>query len=374
MGIEIDLLKVGDASKSGDAITVRFGKLDGNRDEQTVLVIDTGFAATGTEIVDHVKKHYGTDYIDLLVCTHPDLDHAGGLETVIQDLTPKEIWMHLPWEHSADIRNLFHDGRITDASLDRRVREAYDHIHDAYALSLELEIPVTEPFSDGAEVLPHRENGLYVLGPTKAAYQALLPDFRGTPKAKEKARLQALTDSVRAFFASASAAVSKAFENWGIETLKDPGSSATAAENNSSAILLLIVDDKQYLFAGDAGVEGLQTALDCASDLGIDLKDSVFLKVPHHGSKHNVGPTVLNQLIGEPLPNQPTNHKMTCVITSTAGDEGHPAQKVVNALLRRGAFVTSTEDGNKLHHAGCPMRQGWSPIGTMVLHSEVEDD
>ena len=37
MGFEIDLLPVGNESKGGDAIALRYGNLDGHRDEQTVI-------------------------------------------------------------------------------------------------------------------------------------------------------------------------------------------------------------------------------------------------------------------------------------------------------------------------------------------------
>ncbi|MBF4307570.1 MBL fold metallo-hydrolase, partial [Vibrio anguillarum] len=46
MGYEIDFLGVGEESKSGDAIALRYGNLHGHRDEQTVVVIDGGFQST----------------------------------------------------------------------------------------------------------------------------------------------------------------------------------------------------------------------------------------------------------------------------------------------------------------------------------------
>ena len=47
MGYEIDFLPVGDGARSGDAIALRYGNLEGTRAEQTVVVIDGGFTDDG---------------------------------------------------------------------------------------------------------------------------------------------------------------------------------------------------------------------------------------------------------------------------------------------------------------------------------------
>src|SRR2546427_4274333 len=112
MGYEVDFLAVGDASRSGDAIAFRFGNLFGRRDEQTVIVIDGGLVDTGDKLVQHIKTYYGTDYVDLVVSTHPDSDHAGGLVAVLQQLRVETLWMHRPWKHTQDIARLFRDGRV----------------------------------------------------------------------------------------------------------------------------------------------------------------------------------------------------------------------------------------------------------------------
>jgi hypothetical protein len=44
---EIDFLPVGDGARSGDAIALRYGNLEGTRAEQTVVVIDGGFTDDG---------------------------------------------------------------------------------------------------------------------------------------------------------------------------------------------------------------------------------------------------------------------------------------------------------------------------------------
>ena len=43
------------------AIALRYGNLYGPREEQTVIVIDGGFADSGEALVKHVRDYYGTD-------------------------------------------------------------------------------------------------------------------------------------------------------------------------------------------------------------------------------------------------------------------------------------------------------------------------
>ena len=47
MGYEIDIIGVGQESKSGDAIAIRWGNLFGQRSEQRVVIIDGGFHESG---------------------------------------------------------------------------------------------------------------------------------------------------------------------------------------------------------------------------------------------------------------------------------------------------------------------------------------
>ena len=75
VGYEIDFLPVGNGDKSGDAIAIRYGT-QGN---YKVMVVDGGTKESGQALVEHIKKYYKTDYVDYVVNTHPDQDHASGL-------------------------------------------------------------------------------------------------------------------------------------------------------------------------------------------------------------------------------------------------------------------------------------------------------
>ncbi|HLV39997.1 MBL fold metallo-hydrolase, partial [Xanthomarina sp.] len=80
--LEIDFLAVGNGEKSGDAIAFRYGDFT-DPNKQKVIVIDGGTKESGKELCTLIKSTYHTNTIDLVVCTHPDGDHASGLTEVL---------------------------------------------------------------------------------------------------------------------------------------------------------------------------------------------------------------------------------------------------------------------------------------------------
>lgn len=59
-------------------------------------------------------------------------------------------------------------------------------------------------------------------------------------------------------------------------------------------------DGNKILLTSDAGVPALDKAADKIEQLGHELQSFSFVQVPHHGSKRNIGPTVLDRLVGAP--------------------------------------------------------------------------
>jgi beta-lactamase superfamily II metal-dependent hydrolase len=150
-------------------------------------------------------------------------------------------------------------------------------------------------------------------------------------------------------------------ETWRNEKLDNPPPWATGAENNSSIVLLLQLADRKLLLAADAGVEALEKAVANAASMGIDLAEAYFVQVPHHGSRRNVGADVLNKQLG-PVVTQGLNGKTAFVSTAVDGAPKHPSKRVVNAFLRRGAKVISTQGQSICHRHNTPARQGWGPV------------
>ena len=138
-------------------------------------------------------------------------------------------------------------------------------------------------------------------------------------------------------------------------------SGETSPENNSSAILLLTVDGHKLLFTGDAGIPALMAAADYAANLNIRLDDVRFMQVPHHGSKHNVGKTILNRIKAG-----------TAFVSAGAEAPKHPAKKVTNALIRRGSGVYVTAGKNLCHREATAVRAGWFSAETVPFYDQVE--
>ncbi len=365
MAYEIDFLPVGDGERGGDAIALRVWN-PSNPAGQQVVVIDGGTKESGALLVSHIKKFYGTDVVDLVVCTHSDSDHACGLMEVLENLTVRNLAMHLPWKHAANIDDLFKDPATTADKLKSRFKKSLDNAHQLEQLAMKKKIPIVEPFSDQTQSV----KTFAVLGPTKKFYEELLLSFRGAPEVAEK------SDFAAKIVTAVKEAVKWVMESWGFETLEEPAVNASSAENNSSAILLFKDQNEMFLFTSDAGVPALTGAVETAKRLGVDLSTVNALQVPHHGSKHNVGPAILNIILGPKHPEQNAGqHSKTAIVSARKlGEPRHPSRKVVNAFIRRGARVVPTQGKTICFRGGgAPMREGWSNADVLPFSDQVEE-
>ncbi len=369
MGFEVDFLPVGNGEKSGDAIAMRFGDLmSGDPAKQFVLVIDGGTLESGEELVKHIERYYHTEYVNLVISTHPDADHSSGLSVVLENLQVGKLWMHQPWAHSEQVCAALRDGRITGGSLMKRLQASLEDAADLERIAKGKGIPIVEPFVGTSERSNH--GNVMVLGPTEEYYEELLGDFRDAPAKKQAAAAGVGFGTWLREGAAALATLVK--ETFGIETLKDPAEDATSAENNSSAIVLVQVDEEKFLFSGDAGVPALDRAADIADVLGIEIPGCQFSQIPHHGSKRNVGPTLLDRIIGPKLTSD-SPFKTAFVAASKKGAPKHPSKKVTNAYRRRGAKVIATQGSKKVHFRDAPDRE-WSAADPLPFYPDVEED
>jgi beta-lactamase superfamily II metal-dependent hydrolase len=374
MGYEIDFLPVG-TDKPGDAIALRFGNLFGPRSSQAVVVLDGGYADTGDQVIEHVKTYYGTTKIDLLISTHPDQDHVGGLETILTKCEIGALWMHRPWNHTQQIAQLFEDGRVTDNSIRASLRESLDNAHAIEKIALRKNIPVTEPFvgvsyypfrSDSPQNAALAQMGLNVIGPSRSFYETLLPEFRCLPETAEPASL------MRSLVQKIGDAATTVAERWGFETLDDSGE--TTPENNSSLILLgNMGPNERFILTSDAGIPALSEAVLLLQRNNFNFESLKFTQVPHHGSRRNVGPTLLDQLLGPKLTFDPPTKRYAIVSATTLDHPKHPSKKVLNAFRRRGWEVHATAGITKRHQQGAPTRPTWGISIPAPFFNEVEE-
>jgi beta-lactamase superfamily II metal-dependent hydrolase len=339
MAFEIDFMPVGDGEKSGDAIAMRFGNISANPPQQTVVVIDGGTKDSGAALVEHMRSFYKTSAVDAILCTHSDGDHASGLTEVIDNCKVGRLVMHLPWNHVAELDNLLKNAEMSNNSLKRHFKKSLDQAHELESLAKRKGIPIFEPFSDYSKA----SDTFCILGPSVTFYESLLESFRCADELVPKERF------LEKVFAKADKAVKWLIENWSTETLVEPAEDACSAENNSSVVTLFTDGNSRFLFTSDAGVFALTQAADVAARLGINLQDVMGFQVPHHGSKHNVGPKILDRIVGSKTAQQAPGVKSAIVSASVKGEPTHPSRRVVNALMRRRAKVIPTQ-GKTISH------------------------
>lgn len=208
-----------------------------------------------------------------------------------------------------------------------------------------------------------------VLGPTQDYYREVLAQFDFMPEIVEA--------QARSFSFSNAAAriINWIAERWDQDLLVEPEEDATSPENNSSMVLLITTaDGKHHLLTGDAGVPALSRALDFAANIPVDWSKLTFIQTPHHGSKRNIGPSVLNRLFGGIKPLGTSPDKTTFISAAKEGAPKHPNKRVTNAFLRRGVKPYVTSGIGVCHPEDAPARGGWSTATSIPFHNQVEDD
>lgn len=362
-GIEIEFLPIGEGERSGDAITIRWKE----NDEYKVMVYDGGTKDYGKIIVEHVRKYYGVDFIDYVVNSHPDNDHAGGLAYLLENMRVGELWMHRPWLHSKKIREFFHDGRMTDNSLAERLK---DKMSAAYSLEKTAElqrIPIYEPFADC-------QIGIFkVLSPLRDRYiYELIPEFAKSPELKKSNAVREGLESCSDYIKSLASSV---LDSWNLEYL--PETVKTSAENESSAILFAKLGDRGYLLTGDAGIQSLREAATFAEGCGIDLAQEVsFVQIPHHGGRHNISTETLDLIIGKPSAARGEKTTRLALVSASKKAQTHPKKVVTNAFIRRGFKVAQTKGQSIRHHHNMGSRDGWSSVEYVPFYddpTEIEE-
>lgn len=321
---EIDFLNV-ESAKSGDAIPLRY-KLDGTT---SIHVVDGGFQDTGEKVVEHINKYYGNPtYIDRVVASHPDGDHAGGLRRVLQDFEVKELWMLRPWLYADEIIDRF--TRYTSVeNLKKRLKEIYSNIAALEEIAVEKGIPIYAPFQ--GTVL----GAFAVMAPTKERYLDLIVQSERTPESEKEAQGTSAATLGATLGRYAAKAVSLLRAAWGAEVFSPE---ETSAENEMSVVQYANICGKRIVLTADAGRTGLAEAADYAPYVGLALPGVDRFQIPHHGSRRNVSTEILDRWFGPRLPTKPSagEEKFQAIVSAAKKDEHHPRKAVVRAFIHRG--------------------------------------
>ena len=354
MAFEIDLLPVGSEKKSGDCIAFRYGNLSVGENQQTVVVVDGGYASTWKDTLKpHLKKYYNCEYngkihIDLVILSHTDMDHVSGLVEMAkdEDVEIKKIMMHEPWNELSP--NWFKDERITKQSIKVRLGEAFEkakELSDATEKVSRFKLYRGQFEFKGATIT--------ILGPSQSFYNECIANCEKTPDKDEKVK-----DLPQAHSSIGDLELEK-YEKGKIAWDDDE---ATSLINESSLIVLFEYNEVKVLFTGDAGKKGLRQAIDFAKEKGINLNDCSIIKMPHHGSRKNVDPGIMDNFRG--------SEKL--YYSCASGDCGHhPSRRLINMLNEKGFRQLSTS-GRILHWGVRAPDRGWPKASAIESFDKIE--
>lgn len=350
MKYEIEMIDV----KAADAFLIHYVEDNG---ESHIIMVDSGNYDDADKILTHIRTHYDkvkksgwSGYvIDAAIVTHPDDDHIGGFVHILENLQAGKLydigfncfWVNDPTKHEFvpnDVQRI-----QTQKSLDARLKCVYNYKEDSKKNLLDLidsaGIARTEVFAGDYLDEPQ----ITIISPTRDFYESLLPKFRN--KLNFHWALEALEEN------SYSSKDDISDETTLSKTLDD-ATDDTSAHNQSSIVFLLETDEKQkFLFTGDAGRDAFnhvpQTLLG-------KVKDVTWMKVPHHGSKHNLDSTIIKHV----------NPEIAYISTEKQGK--YLNRSTVFALKKNGTIVYSTsQNRSTIRHGAIKTREGWTKIEPM---------
>lgn len=287
MGLLIDMLKVG----QGDSLLLT---LDGSGREFTWL-IDGGPISSGDEVADFVKK-YANGHLDVVIGTHLDNDHLGGLQTVVEECDFDYFYLNLPPDvhkafehlHRQRLYEFTKSGVVWDI-LEKSLKTGSD-LYDAVRAKGKTPLAIVA----GATWTNKTDIQINVLNPNTVR----LGEAWGVLEKEETVLEQLL----------------KGLNKSTIEEAPE-----TSAENNASVVLEIWFEGAPYaLLPADAGAQVLREVT--------AGKKYPFLKVPHHGSKTGLDEELIKQF-----------QSQTAYISVGDNGYGHPAEEILDMLHDVGA-------------------------------------
>lgn len=337
----IEMLSVGAA----DCFIIYYRDSNGSN---KIILVDSGNYSNAEEILSHIREIYKFDNltINLAIVTHPDEDHYGGFVRMLEKMRDKDkdairiakFWLNNPQKHitTADVKN-----DIKPGTLKKRVAKLFD-AGNGNLLDLidELNIPADEKFArvnfikgngllkDFSYVVKETDFlGFTIVGPTKEYFRELAPNLRyDNLKGYKYDNAEEKSD-----FKPTAYCLSKALDD----------AEDDASTHNQSSMIFVFEPEKdvRFLFCGDAGEAAFshipKTHVHC-------VKDVYWMKVPHHGSKHNLTSGIINFC-----------HPEVAYISTEK--QGHYLnQCTINALKQIGCKVYSNHRGHVhiLYHGG----------------------
>lgn len=317
----------------GDAIWIEYGPPTAPKR----VLIDCGTPPTWRGTLKDRLAGLGAEAdFELLIVTHVDTDHIGGVlplfAAALPGVTIDQVWFNA-WRHLApESRDLLGpvDGEILTAQLDQsrmawnRPFRAVDHAVRTPRAGRALPTRRLPGGMRVTVVAPGREE-LEILRPAWAQVVADAGLVPGRPS-------RMLVDKARRKGVKLDLLGADPIPTWAAH---DPGDLDTTQANGSSIAVLAEYDDegttKRCLLAGDAhGPVLCRGVRRLARQRGEDrLRVDVF-KLPHHGSLKNVTSDLVRAVDAR-----------TCLFSSNGKQHGHPHKEAVARVLVDGSRPSS---------------------------------
>jgi len=289
MGLLIDMIDVG----QGDSFLLSIDHSGG----EAYVLIDAGLPDAGAKVLDYVTKYAPTG-LDMVIATHIDNDHVGGLATILS---------HAPFKHGAQfllnvppaIKNHWTPARNTLEKYKgvvsfQKVIEAVDTVKTLSALANKRGLVISAALQGNSWTCGDVE--LNVLNPTPARLA----------NAWEESRLDKyMQPGWDAKLVSFAESFSQA--------------PTTSDENDASIVIEITVNGvPKALMTSDAGAAVLKEVT--------NKSQYSFLKVPHHGSDTGLDQDLIEQI-----------RPVYAAIPVGENPHGHPCVEVLDLLQNIGA-------------------------------------
>lgn len=275
-------------AEQGDALFIEYG----TRESPSRVLIDAGVRKTSAAVrarIEQVPKERDKRRFDLLIVTHVDSDHIGGIPKLLDDaslgLEFDDVWFN-GWRHLQPDRLGPVEGEIVSAQLDKlggNWNAAFDE--KAVVVGSQGRLP--------SRKLPGGMT-LTLLSPTRERLEVLRDEWK---KVVEDAGLEAGVQDEN---------LDEAARRRGIPDLlgdrldvadlaAEPLKPDKAPANGSTIAVLAEFGPKSCLLTGDAHPDVFEEGLRrVCKDRKIDRVAVDALKVPHHGSRFNVSTGALD--------------------------------------------------------------------------------
>lgn len=335
MNYEIDFIGVSKEKVNGNADAICF-RIEQPNGLFKYFVYDCGHEALADEMTKIMRQYYfnnGKPSIDALIVSHSDEDHASGVTYLLDKINVKTIYINVPWYYVDKLLVKIGDGRLTKDSLIRKLKERYKYVNDIVEKAITKGIEI-KPLFQGNVV----ENQLQILSPSYKFYECQLVE---SYKKKYQNQSEESILNVK-----------------GDETIDDYENNVTPENETSVVLASNVSDENEFILTGDAGEKAFWQVIDYCNEQGINLKGQVkCLQIAHHGSRHNYGSDILDEIIGEK-----TSGKLA---VASVAEKDYPRQEVIDAFKLRNVRVYRTYGTTLNYQNGLPDRIGWGPATSL---------